>query len=59
MNMLDLAVAVFIGNMITVAWAFSLNHIIKASNEGRKQSPWALWSFVGLMGFAMLAIANV
>jgi hypothetical protein len=59
MNVIDMIVAVFAANMITVAWAYSMNHIIKASNEGRKQSFLALWGAAGPMLLAAAYIATV
>lgn len=59
MDMLDIATAVFIGNMITVAVVYSLNQIIKASNEGRKQSPLALFGFSVPLLMAAAFIATV
>ena len=57
MDLIQLSAAVFIGNMITVAWAYSMNHIIKASNEGRPHSLLALWGVVATMLFAAGCIA--
>jgi hypothetical protein len=58
MGLLDVAAAVFIGNMITVAWAYSMNHIIKASNEGRAQSPYALFGMAGPLVVVILFLLN-
>ena len=57
--MMDFAMAVFIGNALTVVWAYSMNTIIKASNEARKQSPYALLGFCGPILIMLLFLFNV
>ena len=55
--MIDFMIAVFMGNMLTATVLYSLNQIIKASNEKRPQSVLALFGFSGplLLGAAYLA----